>query len=251
MKRCACGMAAAVLLLVEAPTTGWSQQYYLYTPTTVASEGTVQNKDGILVQDVSVKKGDTLSGISRKFSGHGSYFPQILLFNDIKNPNKIYPGNVFKVPVSRNAGPAKGIKSPVKKEQAAEVGGETAAPRNVDASSTQKQAPLVPYPARVVDDSSNDLKKDDVVREKKRGTKEKAGKKQATHEKHHAATVAPVDSSAGQKLFERAVKAYRQDEYRSALELFDKFLAENQASPLAADASLYKAECYLKLSAQN
>ena len=252
MKRFACGMAVGVFLLVEAPTSGWCQQY-LYTPSTVSAEGAVPGKDGILVQEVLVQKGDTLSGISRRFSGHGSYFPQILLFNDIKNPNRIYPGNVFKVPVSRNAGSAQGATSPVKKEQAAEAGGETAAPRKADATPVQKQVPTAPYAATVVDGTTHDLKKDDVVRDRKRGAREKAAgtKKQATQEKHHAAAVTTADTASGQKLFERAVKAYRQDDCRSALELFDKFLAENQASPLAADASLYKAECYLKLSAQN
>lgn len=59
-----------------------------------------------------------------------------------------------------------------------------------------------------------------------------------------------TESVADQKLFESAVKAYRQDDYRTALELFDRYLANNSGSPLAADAGLYKAECYLKLSVQ-
>jgi TolA-binding protein len=60
-----------------------------------------------------------------------------------------------------------------------------------------------------------------------------------------------VDSAiTGQKLFEAAVKSYRQDDCRTALEQFDRYLADNSGSPLAADANLYKAECYLKLSAQ-
>ncbi len=62
----------------------------------------------------------------------------------------------------------------------------------------------------------------------------------------------PVPAAApdAQKLFETAVKAYRQDDCRTALELLDRYLADNSGSPLAADATLYKAECYLKLSAQ-
>ena len=59
---------------------------------------------------------------------------------------------------------------------------------------------------------------------------------------------APVPDA--QKLFETAVKAYRQDDCRTALELLDRYLADNSGSPLAADATLYKAECYLKLSVQ-
>jgi TolA-binding protein len=122
---------------------------------------------------------------------------------------------------------------------------------NPDASSAQKQEPVAQSAAPVTDISIHDLKKVAVGREKKRENREKSAgsaKKQASVEKQHAA--AASDSASGQKLFERAVKAYRQDDYRTALELFDKYLAENQASPLAADASLYKAECYLKMSVQ-
>jgi LysM repeat protein len=209
----------AVVLLADAPS-GWSQQQYLCTPTAVEGEGIAQGKNGVLVQDVSVQKGDTLSGISRRFSGHGSYFPQILLFNDIKNPNLIYPGNVFKIPVSRHID-----KSPVKKEKSASTGGKPAVPRRADTFSVKKTVLVAPAAA--------------------------PAKKQATNEKKHSAAVGARESASSQNLFERAVKAYRQDDYRTALELFDRYLAENQASPLAADASLYKAECYLKLSVQN
>ena len=59
-----------------------------------------------------------------------------------------------------------------------------------------------------------------------------------------------ADAASGHKLFEAAVKAYRQDDCRTALELLDRYLTDNSGSPLAADAQLYKAECYLKLSAQ-
>ena len=44
--------------------------------------------------------------------------------------------------------------------------------------------------------------------------------------------------------------AIGRDRLLPAAELFDRFLAEYPASALAADASLYKAECYLKLSSQ-
>ena len=63
-----------------------------------------------------------------------------------------------------------------------------------------------------------------------------------------ASTRATTDSSAGQRLFEQAIKAYRQDDCRTALDLFDRFLANYPTLPQAADASLYKAECYMKLS---
>jgi nucleoid-associated protein YgaU len=227
-----------LFLLVDA--SSGSGQQYLYTPTAVENAVNTSGKDGVLVQDVSVQKGDTLYGISRKFSGHGSYYPQILLFNDIKDPNLIYPGNVFKIPVSHATGAGAA-------EKGAERGGQKMVPRNQDASSAHKQVPTAQI-SSVTDISIHDLKKVDAGREKKREKSAGSAKKQASVEKQHAAAVS--DSASGQKLFERAVKAYRQDDYRTALELFDKYLAENQASPLAADASLYKAECYLQMSAQ-
>jgi LysM repeat protein len=242
MIRYACGIAVAIFLLVDVPS-GWSQQQYLYSPTTVGAEGNAQGKDGVLVQDVPVQKGDTLYGISRKFSGHGSYYPQILLFNDIKDPNRIYPGNVFKVPIPRNTVSGQIDKVSLKNEKSAEPVSAAIVPTSADAPAVQKQTP-------VTDLSLHDLKKVDTGKEKKRTAKEKGtatAKKQAAGEKQHAAT----GSTQAQKLFENAMKAYRQDDCKTALELFDRFLAENQGSPLAADASLYKAECYLKLSSQN
>lgn len=196
MMRYVFGMVLATLLFVDVPS-GWSQQQYLYTPAAVTSGGTTQSKDGILVQEVAVQKGDSLYKISRRFSGYGSYYPQILLFNDIKNPNKIYPGNVIKVPVARNR-----ILRPV--DKAPSYGGKKVHQKSFAAKPSTK--------------------------------------------KQRAARAA--DATAGQKLFEQAVKAYRQDDCRAALESFDRFLTKNQSSPLAPDASLYKADCYLRLSNQ-
>ena len=235
MIRTVCGMLVAIVVLVDAAN-GWSHQQYLYTPTAVGGEGAVQSRDGILVQEVPVQKGDSLFKISRRFSGHGSYYSQILLFNEIRNPNRIYPGSVFKIPVPRNR-----------------VAGQvTAAPRQGEkpvasaaAAAVQEQGPVSPVASAVTDIPVQDLKKGAAGGEKKRGSKVKASK-QASGEKQAAA----AGAAGGQKLFENAVKAYRQDDCTTALALFDRFLAENQVSPLAADASLYKAECYLKLSTQ-
>lgn len=62
--------------------------------------------------------------------------------------------------------------------------------------------------------------------------------------------VAVAEATAGQRLFEEAVTSYRKDDCHAALELLDRFLAANPGSPMAADANLYKAECYMKLSTQ-
>lgn len=44
-----------------------------------------------------VKRGDTLWAIAAKYMGAGAKYPQIASENNIKNPNLIYPGQVFKI----------------------------------------------------------------------------------------------------------------------------------------------------------
>ena len=207
MIQCVFGIFMATVLLVGA-TPGWSQQYYIYTPKPVAAEEKVQKKDGVLVQEVPVKKGDTLSRISRRFSGRASYFPQILLFNEIKNPDLIYTGTTLRIPVSRSSATGQAPQSPV-----------------------QSKMKGVPSAGPVPGSTSADLKKGTAVKEKKRVQKR-------------------TSAASEQRQFERAVKVYRQNDYPRAVELFDRFLADYPTSALAADASLYKAECYLKQSNQ-
>jgi LysM repeat protein len=216
MLRYGCGMAAVILLLANAAS-GWSQQYFLYAPRPVAAEEKVEKKDGVLVQEVQVRKGDTLSGISRKFSGRGSYYPQILLFNDVKNPDRIYPGNVLKIPVSKMNVPKKVSVSPEQVEKGRDGGEAKPEPK--------RKATGVRQP------DTADIQ---------------ASKRAAAPQPKES----PPAVASGQKLYERAVTAYRQDDFAMALKLFDRFLVENPDSLLAADASLYKAECYLKQAGQ-
>ena len=255
MMRYVCGMVMATLLFVDVQF-GWSQQQYLYSPAAVAAEGTTQSKDGILVQEVEVQRGDTLYRISRRFSGYGSYYPQILLFNDIKDPNKIYPGNVFRVPVARNRMPRPVDKArsygdrtghgvTTQQSVVAAPSGKKTIGQCITTVTTQQSVVAAPSGAPVAEVSTPDLKKADNTKDKKRAGK---ANKPVTTKKQSAGLAA--DATAGQKLFEQAVKAYRRDDCRAALESFDRFLAKNQSSPLAADASLYKADCYLRLSNQ-
>jgi TolA-binding protein len=218
-----CGMVIGVVLLAGAAP-GWSQQQYLYAPRPVAAEEKVRKEDGILVQEVPVKKGDTLSRISRRFSGRGSYFPQILLFNDIKNPDRIYTGTTLRIPVSRSGATAQAAPSPV-----------------------QSKMQGVPSAGPAAGSTAGEPKTGPSAAEKKRGRKHAHAR---SHARGAGKPAAAVSAASEQRQFERAVKAYRQGDYRRALELFDRFLADYPASALAADASLYKAECYLKQSNQ-
>lgn len=235
------------------------QQYLLYSPQPALPDQKSISKDGILVQKVEVQKGDTLYSLSRKFTGRGMYFPQILLFNSIKNPDLILPGRTLQIPVSQ--------------KEAHGMDRATTAP----AAKAPKGAKLSTGSAKIetaTDLSISDLKA--VGAEKIQSSRHR--KKSLQHAKQEPVADAPemstpkqmrsarksktsspptprettdtTDTVAGQKLFEAAVKAYRKDDYRTALDLFDRYLTDNYGSPLAADANLYKAECYLKLSVQ-
>ncbi len=256
MIRTACSsIAAAFLIFCAVP--AFCQQYYLYSPAAVPkSEKPAAKTDGVLVREVAVEKGDTLFGISRRFNGRGSYYPQILLFNDLKNPHLIHPGDTLKIPVST----ATGEEHPAAKKR----------PAHQEKSATPVSAvqPRQPSAAKasadpVTEISLSELKRLDGAPSKKRSAKrstvEKKDERPARQPLKAAARrqISPQNQAEetpvagnGQGLYEQAVKAYRQEDFRSALDLFDRFLAANPSSPLAADASLYKAESYLKLSGQ-
>jgi len=223
-----------ILIFCAAPSS-WGQEYLLYAPQPVATKNMPPSQEGIIVQEIDVKKGDTLYKISRKFSGNGMYFPQILLFNSIHNPNLIYPGNKLKVPITKRSNVAL-----------------PALPHNPEISLTELRAP----------ETAKSVIKNKTRHKKKPETP--TGKITARELPAVTTLSAPVPASyirqtppsrtagsvSGQKLFEAAVNAYRIDDCRNALELLDRYLANNSDSPLAADANLYKADCYLKLSAQ-
>jgi len=268
---------AALIFLLVVP--AWGEQF-LYSPKPAGPDEQSQGKDGILVREVPVEKGDTLSGISRRFSGHASYYPQILLFNDVKDPNLIYAGSTLRVPVGK--GQAEASETPPAPSAGKKTGrnagkkvSRAAQPPSaiVPAKRRQRHQPAAAGKAstgaQTLELSPNDLKRLDGGREKKAEVRKKAaseapkrvvegrkkakqpvGEEQMTKSVPAASSAPSTGEEAGQRLFAQAVKAYRQDDFRTALDLFDRFLSVSPGSPLAADASLYKAECYLKLSNQ-
>jgi TolA-binding protein len=186
---------------------------YLYVPTPVTEEQVRQKQeDAVAVREVTVARGDTLKRISRRFSGRASYFPQILLFTRIANPDLIHPGQVLRVPVA----PA---------SLAAATGDAPVAP----ASKAAQPAPVPPPETPATPAPAPIAEKKAVVT---------------------AITTAKPDAiaPAEQALFTKAVKAANKGKYRQAIETFDRFLARYPGSPLAADATLYRADCYLRLS---
>jgi len=268
-------LSAVAALLCSIALPAWSQQEYLYEPKPVTADSKTDSGDGVLVREVPVKKGDTLYDISKKFSGHGTYYPQILLFNDIKNPDLIYTGDTLRIPLPK-AGATESA-TPAKRRHSIKGKHSSKSPKNVTSKTVGKSQKTHSNmtTARKPSETTTELSLSELKRlENKKGklevksggtagiTRKKVIKAdtQPVHKQEEATTRNNVETSnpkpisttaiPGQKLFENAVKTYKQNDYRAALELFDKFLTENPNSPIAADASLYKAECYLKLSTQ-
>ncbi len=188
--------------------------YYLYTPTP-ATEQQVQQKTAaaIAVQEITVVKGDSLYKISRSNSGKGMYYPQLLLFNKISNPRLIHPGQVLRVPLAKGQTTAATHVKPVQQETEPTTSEPTAVPA---------PAPVAPLPALQTN-------------------------------KKTAEAVAPTirQTSAeteAQTLYAKGVRAYKSGKCRQAIASFDRFLSRYPDSPLAADASLYRADCYLNLA---
>jgi len=208
-----CGIAV-ILALLSVASTAMCQQYYIYSPKAVSAEARSNKADGeILVSEIVVKKGDTLSGISRKFSGKAFYYPQILLFNDIKNPNLIYTGDTIRIPVKTEL--AVGTES----KSGAKLSGKASAAKPKKQKSTTQ--------ITTASDSSTQVKSANV------------GK-----------PVSKDQTPSEQQLFNQAFVAYNLSDCRAAIAKFDQLLKTNPDSQFAADANLYKADCLLKLSGQ-
>lgn len=186
-----------VIILVGAVSSASAaEEYYLYKPEKVKTQNIPDPGSGVLTKNIAIQKGDTLKKLSARYSGRSAFFPQILLFNRIKNPDLIYAGAQLQVPLSQNA----------------------------SLSAPEKEKP-------------------GVIRKRKRATHTSAVRREKRIQS------APIVSGmAGGRLFKRGVKAFEARDYRQAIDIFDDFLATYPNSPNAADATLYRAECYEKLS---
>jgi TolA-binding protein len=135
------GVAIALsLMLAVAASSANAEEYILYKSQKAQGGSIPAPGDGVLTKTVTIREGDTLSGLSRRYSGRGSFFSQILLFNRIENPDLIYTGKTLRVPVTRQEGPAAkaantGKKPSTHKAVASRVKRRSSAPRSTtDAS---------------------------------------------------------------------------------------------------------------------
>ncbi|MFZ3209638.1 MAG: LysM peptidoglycan-binding domain-containing protein [Geobacteraceae bacterium] len=178
-----------------------ADEYRLYTPQPVETTDLPATPEkGILVKIITIKQGDTLSALSRKFFGRGLFYPEFLPFNEINNPDLIYAGKKLRIPLAK-ASKAATHHKPEEKHEAA---------RNATMRTPRKESKI-------------------VRRDTTQPSTQAVGASEATE-------------------FERAVKLYQQGAYQKALIAFDGFLERHPSSIFAADATLYRGDCYIHLS---
>jgi TolA-binding protein len=192
-------IALVIILAGAISSAAVGDEYYLYKPDKVQTQKIPTPGEGVLTKSITIQRGDTLTRLSRKFSGRGSFFPQILLFNRIKNPDLIYAGAHLRVPLTRHAALSGAVET--------ESYGEAEEKKPSVRSHRIKHGKLT-TPARAVNDR------------------------------------------AEQRLYKHGVSAFSAGHYHKALDIFNEFLATYPNSPDAAEAALYQAECYMKLSGE-
>ncbi len=148
------------------------------------------------MREITVKKGDTLSHLSKRYSGRGYYYPQILLFNEIRNPHRIQVGQVVRVPLSHKAG-RQAQNSPVVAQ---------------DQSQVQSAEP----------------------------SKQAAERPKAVQQ--------PSLRQGEKNAYNHAMENFKKGDCEAAIKQFDRFISRYPSSSLLPEATLNRAECYLKLS---
>lgn len=129
----------ACLIVCSAAVQSTAGEYYLYVPHEVKKAKIPAGENGILVKEIVVRRGETLSGLSRKYSSRSSWYPQILLFNKIKNPNRIYAGHTLRIPVRKEGAAGRFVET----ERALEPAPlpRTEAPAPSSTAAVEKKAP--------------------------------------------------------------------------------------------------------------
>lgn len=215
-------MIKLLLLVSLLPAVAESSEYTLFSPRPMEGEPTMPARgEGLLVRRITIKPGDTLSKLSMDFNGKASYYPQILLLNDIKNPHLIFAGRELLVPIinqeslAGKTAPAKTGLQPVSKESTSK------------AEQPEKTAAKAAVPA----EKSRAKRAGKAVQQSQPGTGQ-------------------TDDKGEQDSYATAFSAYRKNNYQKSLALFSRFLEQYPSSSHAPEASFYKAESLLKLSGQ-
>lgn len=185
-----------VLPLLLVHSSALAVDFLLYLPNPVDFAAPPLPGEGVLVKKITIKQGDTLAALSRQYSGKGVYYPQILLFNKIRNPDLIYAGQELLVPLP--------VRLSRKKRSYPSAASRTGSTVRLETQPLQKSVPVD--------------------------------------------TAETAASSAELRLFEQSVALFTQGNYQDALDSFNSFLKLYPHSPLVPNASLYRADCFLRLS---
>ncbi len=279
---------SCLLTVLLAPGLSGGEEFLLYAPKPAAGDQVPASPDeGVLVRSVTVKRGDTLADLARKHIGTASWFPQVLLFNTIKNPDLIYPGEKLLIPVNGGHNPsvkksaksakaakrAKGKRrhpasapAPAKpsaeqpatavaptvlspeKAAPAKAAPTKAAPAKAAPAKATPAAPAKATPATPAKATSAKAASEKAASTKAASTK--ASSTKASSAKAASAKAAPAAGVIERQSYQRAKRAYLAGDYQKAQNLFARFLRYFPNSNLAPDASLYQADCYLQLSGQ-
>jgi hypothetical protein len=249
------------------------EEFLLYAPKPAESAAVPANpEEGILVRNITIKGGDSLSKISREYSGHGSWYPQLLLFNKIKDPNLIYSGDTILVPISPERGVPAETTAPQKSAKVAKPGKGHKAVKTGKGAKAAKAGKVVKSaaatksakPAKVVKPVK--VSKVGKVQDEKRtepttvvspaapGVKapkaERPAKPAKVESAKPATSTAQVTMAGELDGFRQAKDAYLAGQYQKALDLFADFVRRFPNSSSVPEAELYRADSLLHLAGQ-
>jgi len=187
----------------------------------------------LVLVKIQVSKGDTLWKFAKRYLKRPHYFAQFLIYNQIKNPNRIYPGQSLWVPLG-----------PVKDHP--EVFSGQQVPRWIvlqsDLPAGQADLPVTRQPDLLPDHPAVGQGQSD-----QQGPQPPAVIVPTITEKETAASPEAPSLPApdpAQVEFEQDLNLFNRGDYSTAAGRFESFLATYPDSPLRLRAEYYLAESY-------
>ncbi len=174
-----------------------------------------------VLSGLTIQKGDSLWRISRRTLGRGSYYPQILAFNQIENPDRIYEGRALFMP----AGPL--TRHP---ELASRFAGKSATIVFPAVAGLAGAEPALIPPSR-------------MSREAEPRPKAVGGKKTAS-----VSAGAARKENGGETEVRAIITLADQGKCRDVVDAVDRFLARHPDSAHLATLLWHQAECYRAMS---
>jgi hypothetical protein len=260
-----------LLTTLLTPAFSHGEDFLLYTPKPAEKDqAPVSPDEGILVRSITVKRGDTLSNISHKYIGRASWYPQVLLFNSIENPDLIYTGDKLLVPVpSEQAATVEKKGAPEKKHPKAEkrhgARHRAAVPHKAAAQpeavqpkaevvqpGTQKRKAVKPMaaPREKINPEPAATAGVKPVPVRPEVVRPKPAKPEVFRTARPEQSLVRPVAIDEQGSYQQAKLAYLKGDYQTALELFTQFRSKYPGSTFSADVALYQADCLLHLSGE-